>query len=83
MGQSKAGYNRKKSKQGNKHYFGKHKLSHRETNFRLWLERDGLKYSWFRTLPPAKRLEFRKRWYAELDATDKSAMAPLPKKHRA
>lgn len=79
---SKATENRKKSKRGNKHYWGKHKLSNRETNFRIWLGQQGFSYSWYRTLPVYKRMEFKKEWYAELEETGKSPTARLPKEHR-
>ena len=75
--------NRKKAKKGNKHYWGGHKLSRRETNFRLWLEKtQHCTYTWYKTLPPKKRSEFKQLWYAELAETGKSPLAKLPKQHR-
>lgn len=79
----KAGANRKKSKKGHKRYFGKHKLTKRETNFRIWLENEQhVSYYWYRTLPSYKRADYKKEWYATLEATGKSPTAKLPKKYR-
>ena len=84
MSESKVTSNRKKSKKGNKHYWGKQKLTKRETNFRIWLEKTQyVSYSWYRTLPPWRRNEWKQAWYRELEETGKSPTAKLPKKHRA
>lgn len=84
MSQSKVTSNRQKSRKGNKHYWGKHKLTKRETNFRIWLEKtQHVSYSWYRTLPPWSRAEYKQQWYAELEETGKSPTARLPKKHCA
>ncbi len=81
--ESKVTQNRKKAKKGNKRYWSKHKLSRRETNFRIWLEdTQHVHYGWYRTLPPKRRSEFRQKWYDELETTGKSPLAKLPKKYR-
>lgn len=79
----KSEHNRKKSKKGNKHYWGKHKLTRRETNFRIWLEREQhFPYSFYRSSSPSERAAWKQEWYQYLKEVGKSPIAQLPKKHR-